>query len=285
MNVNNEKQFPGTAVNAALLIDAERPRFSICSVVNRPAQYADMVRTFRAGGFTEAQGCEYLYFDNSSGNQYESYSAYNMFLRVARGQYVILCHQDVFLIEDGFERMNKVIEELNAIDPNWALFGNSGGYWPCERAIRIRDKIGDNQFCGGPFPRRCHSLDENFIVVRADANLALSKDLQGFHLYGTELCLVAAALGHHSYVADFYLYHAGEARIDRTYGLIRSAMIRKYSRNLRMRLVRTPCSDMFFAGWAPLAWLANTPIGLWISCQLTRIFGRGPDANRNRSAG
>ncbi len=280
MMQDDEGLFPPDAVNVARLLEADRPRFSICSIVNRPAQYAEMVKSFRAGGFTEAAGCEFLYLDNSSGNNYESYSGYNIFLRVARGQYVILCHQDVFLIEDGLDRLNEVIEELDALDPDWALFGNSGGYWPCRQAIRIRDKIGDNQAHGAPFPRKCHSLDENFIVVRADANLALSKDLKGFHLYGTEICLVAAALGHHSYVADFYLYHAGEANIDPTYGLIRAAMIRKYSRVLAMRMLKTPCSDMVFTPWAPLSWLANTRMGLKVSCMVSRIFGTPPPPHR-----
>jgi len=276
MKEDDERQFPLGAVNAAALMETERPRFSICSIVNRLAQYSEMVKSFQAGGFTAAAGCEFLYLDNATSNQYESYSGYNTFLRVARGQYVVLCHQDVFLIEDGFDRLNEVIEELNVLDPDWGLFGNSGGCWPCERAIRIRDQVGYDQFRGGPFPRKCHSLDENFIVVRADANLALSKDLRGFHLYGTELCLVAAGLGHQSYVADFYLYHAGEAKMDKTYGLIRSAMIRKYSRSAGMRMVRTPCADMVFGPWAYLTRLANTPMGLRIGCLVNRVFGSPP---------
>jgi hypothetical protein len=239
-----------------------------------------MVKSFQAGGFTVAAGCEYLYLDNSSGNKYESYSGYNLFLRIARGQYVILCHQDVFLIEDGLDRLNEVIEELNTLDLNWGLFGNSGGIWACGSAIRIRDPFGDNQCVGGPFPRKCHSLDENFIVARADANLALSGDLKGFHLYGTELCLVAAALGHQSYVVDFYLYHAGKAKMDPTYELIRSAMIKKYSRGSAMRMVRSPCSEMVFAPWAPFAWLANTTLGLIISRLLNRVFSSPPTPNR-----
>lgn len=279
MQHDGGQRLPQEAANAALRTQ-DRPRFSICSVVNDAAQYAEMIQSFQAGGFTAVAGCEFLYLDNRSGNQYEPYSGYNLFLRVARGHYVILCHQDVFLIEDGFDRLNAVIEELDAIDPDWGLFGNSGGYWPCQMAIRIRDKIGDNQFRGAPLPRRCYSLDENFIVVRADANLALSKDLGGFHLYGTELCLVAAALGHHSYVVDFYLYHAGNAIIDKSYGRIRSAMIQKYSRASAPRMLRSPCSEMVFTPWPLLTWLANTRVGLRFSCFLSRALGRPPAPNR-----
>jgi hypothetical protein len=283
MNSDGAQQFPCDAKNAVALAEVERPRFSICTIVNRPAQYAEMVKSFQAGGFTAAAGCEYLYLDNSSSNQYEAYSGYNFFLRFARGKYLILCHQDVFLIEDGIDRLNKVIGELDALDPTWGLFGNSGYYWPNRKVIRIRDLAGENQSVGGPFPRKCHSLDENFIVVRADANLALSSDLTGFHLYATELCLVAAGLGYHSYVVDFFLHHAGDAIMDRTYGLIRSAMIRKYSHMSGMRLVRTPCSDLVFTPWAPLTWLANTRPGWRISRLVSRVFGSPPKSNQKIS--
>jgi hypothetical protein len=277
---NHEGQFPQDAVNASGLLSVERPRFSICSIVNRPAQYAEMVESFRSGGFTAAAGCEFLYLDNSTQNRHESYEGYNFFLQIARGEYIILCHQDVFLIEDGYDRLNEVIEELNSIDPDWALFGNSGGFWPGGKAIRIRDKVGYNQSRGGPFPQRCHSLDENFIVVRANANLALSRDIKGFHLYGTDLCLVAATLGLHSYVADFFLYHAGEARMDPTYYQIRLSMIRKYSRLSKIRMIRTPCMDMIFTPWAPLTWLANTGIGIRIGALLSHTFGKEPKLTR-----
>jgi hypothetical protein len=284
MNENCEGQYPQEALNAATLADVDRPRFSICTIVNRPAQYAELVKSFQAGGFTTGAGCEYLYLDNSSGNKYEAYSGYNIFLRFSRGKYLILCHQDVSLIEDGFDRLNEVIEELDAHDPNWGLFGNSGVHWPGRQVIRISDHLGKNQLIGGPFPQRCYSLDENFIVVRADANLALSSDLAGFHLYATELCLVAAELGHQSYVVDFHLHHAGEAIMDKAYSQIRSAMIRKYSRMTGMRLVRTPCSDLIFAPWVPLTWLADKSTGRKISRLVSRIFGSPPAPNEKISS-
>ena len=51
------------------------------------------------------------------------------------------------------------------------------------------------------------ALDKNFLVVRRDANLAVSADLKGFHLHGTDICIVARLLGYTAYVVDFQLRH------------------------------------------------------------------------------
>ena len=55
----------------------------------------------------------------------------------------------------------------------------------------------------GELPAKVHTVDENFIVVRRATNLSLSHDLDGFHLYGTDLCVIADILGGNCYVIDF----------------------------------------------------------------------------------
>ena len=264
--------FPEIATNAAIFLQADRPRYSICSIVTRPAEYAEMLATFDRGGFKAGVNTEFLYLDNSTANQFEAYSGYNLFLRAARGQYIILCHQDLLLLEDGIARLDAIIAELDAIDPAWALFGNGGGIWPNKIAVRMSDKFGENQSIGGPFPVPCLSLDENFIVVRADTNLALSRDLSGFHFYGTELCIVAAHLGYNAYVVDFHLYHKGAATQDKTFFEIRKAMIEKYSRLAGSRMFTTTCSEFVVTPWPVLTRLANTHYGTRISMFLNKLF-------------
>jgi len=264
--------FPEIATNAAIFLQADRPLYSICSIVTRPAEYAEMLETFERGGFKAGVNTEFLYLDNSTANQFEAYSGYNLFLRNARGQYIILCHQDLLLLEDGIARLDAIIAELDALDPTWALFGNGGGVWPNKIAVRMSDKFGQDQSIGGPFPVPCLSLDENFIVVRADANLALSRDLSGFHFYGTELCIVAANLGYSAYVVDFHLYHKGAATQDKTFFEIRKAMIEKYSNLAGSRMLTTTCSEFVVTPWSALTRLANTHYGTRISMFLNKFF-------------
>ena len=71
--------------------------------------------------------------------------------------------------------------------------------------------------CWGELPAKVHTLDENFIVVRRAANLSLSHDLDGFHLYGTDLCLIADVLGGNRYVIDFHFAASGRRNNERVF--------------------------------------------------------------------
>ena len=150
-----------------------RPVYSICTLVTRTHEYKEMCDSFVAHGFT-LHDTEYLYIDNSSGNRIDAYKAYNMFLLEAKSPYIILCHQDVLLLQDGRDRLDQVIAELDAIDAHWGLCGNSGPRADGKLATRITDVYSADRSLHGPFPTRVLNLDENFIVARRSANLALS---------------------------------------------------------------------------------------------------------------
>jgi hypothetical protein len=215
----------------ASLEDGE-PTYSICTMVTRHDEYEAMVASFRAGGFDDA---EFLHVDNSSKNVADAYTALNLFLAEARRPYLILCHQDILLLEDGRQRLDQLVAELSAKHPKWALAGNAGVTPGGRQAIRITDPHGSNQARGGPFPVRAAALDENFIVARRSANLALSIDLSGFHLYGTDMCLHADSLGWEAYVIDFHLHHKSRGNIDESLRASRKAMSDKYLRLMTVR--------------------------------------------------
>lgn len=165
-----------------LVTQSERPKFSICTLVTDELQYAEMLDSFVNFGFYPAD-CEYLYIDNTECNVFDAYASYQHFLNEAAGEILIRCHQDVELIADDRDRLEERLEELEAIDPNWAVCGNAGGVALGLFAIRISDPHGDNHSVGS-FPSRVVASDENFLVVKRSANLAISRDLSGFHLYG-----------------------------------------------------------------------------------------------------
>lgn len=220
--------------------------YSICTIVTKPAEYAEMIDSFERAGFREPE-CEYLYLDNTQGNVFDAYSGNNLFLNIARGQFVILCHQDIQLMEDGRTVLDAALANLSQLDPNWMVCGNAGGEHLGRLAIRITDRHGADQRVG-VLPARVRTLDENFIVVRRSANLSLSHDLEGFHLYGTDICLIADVLGGNCYVIDFHLRHTGAGVMDESFFKIRQRLIRKYRRALRSRWITTTCTNLFVSG-------------------------------------
>jgi hypothetical protein len=205
-----------------------------------------MLASFHAKGFHEPE-CEFLYLDNSEGNKYDAYAGYNLFLTVARGEFVILCHQDVLLEYDDRNKLDEIIADLECRDPTWAACGNAGGISPGRLALRLTDPHGADQK-REKLPALVSSLDENFIVAKRQSNLALSHDLSGFHLYGADLCLIAGILGRTSYVVDFHLRHKGAGTPDPSFTAIRSAFIEKYRRSFRSRWMTTTCTIFFLSG-------------------------------------
>jgi hypothetical protein len=230
-------------------------RFSICTLVTDHGEYADMVASFRAGGFG-GPDCEYLYLDNSQANAFDAFQGGNIFLREAAGDFIILCHQDIVLLTDDRQTLEARLQELDALDPNWALCGNGGGTSTGELIIRVSDPHGTN-LAWGTFPTQVTALDENFIVVRADANLVLSHDLRGFHLSGADLCILADVLGCSAWVIDFHLLHKSPGRMDASFVAAKQAMKDKYQRAFRSRLITTTCTNLKLVGKGPGGFFAR----------------------------
>ncbi|MGB8932532.1 MAG: hypothetical protein WCC48_14915 [Anaeromyxobacteraceae bacterium] len=253
------------------LRETEPPfRFSVCTLVTRMEQYQRMLETFRSAGFTPDL-CEFLYVDNTERNGYDAYQAFNLFLRTARGRYVIVCHQDVELIHDDLAALEHRIAEVNALDPRWALLGNAGGIDLKYKAVWISHGA-DAHFYreGEPFPQRVRSLDENFILVKSEANLAVSGDLSGFHLYGTDACLIADILGYRAYVIAFHLYHRSTGTIDESFHRACRELRGKYGRALRARYVQTMISRFYLSG----SRLGRVLLGSFLAQKVARLACR-----------
>lgn len=216
--------------------------YSICTLVTDLDEYREMVASLKRGGFGGSD-CEYLYIDNSRGNAADAFQGYNRFLTEARGTYILLCHQDILLLEDDRASLERRLQELDALDPEWGLCGNAGVTSAGRLALRLTDPHGADQALG-PFPSRVATLDENFILVRRDANLALSHDLAGFHLYGADLCIIADILGRSAYVIDFHLHHKSGGTPNSHFYQGRLEMMKKYARALRPRRLATTCTNL-----------------------------------------
>lgn len=222
------------------------PRFSVCTLVTDKALYSQMMDSFMNAGFVESN-TEFIHIDNTSRNVCDAYSGTRLLLGEAKGKYIILCHQDILLNHDNIDRLDECISELDAMDPHWALLGNAGGVDIGTLALRISDFHGRDTSTGN-FPVKVQSLDENFILVRKDANIGVSVDMRGFHLHGLDLCISAAIRGYSAYVVDFHVTHFGGGTCDAEFHRCRRAMISKYESFFAGRFVRTTCTEMYLSG-------------------------------------
>src|SRR5690606_36452085 len=154
-------------------------------------EYQEMMASFVEAGFSLST-CEFLYVDNSKKNQFDAYAGLNIMLQRAKGRYVILCHQDILLNFDKRDQLEQRITELHTQDPDREVAGTAGavGTDYIDYKVSYPDgKLKDK----GIFPVDAQSIDAHFVLVNNVAGLSFSADLSGFHLYGVDLCLQAAA--------------------------------------------------------------------------------------------
>jgi len=230
-------------------------KFSICTLVTRAGEYTEMLESFVRAGFAP-EDCEYLFISNIEGNERDAYEGYNLFLQTARGEYIILCHQDILLNFDRREVLEKRIRELNELDPTWALLGNAGiGRRFGQPVVSIRISYPDGDGTIGVFPIKAQSLDENFIVVRREANLCVSHNLAGYHFYGTDMCRIAKVLGRTAYVVDFHLLHKSRGKFDDQFFRDREQFVKKYQKALRGGRVYTTTGPIYLSGNTLASWL------------------------------
>lgn len=248
------------------------PAYTIATLVSDRSQYDAMLASFRANGFTDAD-CEFLYADNTGPEQCGAYAGLNALLNAARAPYVILCHQDVRLVDDDRAVLDARLSDLETRDSDWALAGNAGGIGPGKLALRISDPHGRNVSVGD-LPARVSALDENFIVVRRNARIGFSRDLEGYHFYGADICLHAAVMGFNAYVIDFHLEHLSAGKKGTDFGAMEEAFRAKWSRALAPRWLQTTCALLRLSG-AP----GNALIARVASKPFAKISKRLPGAS------
>ncbi len=219
--------------------------YTVCTLVTNLPQYHEMLASFHSAGFT-GENTEFVYVDNSIQNDFDAYKAINRFLAEAQGKYIIICHQDILLI-DNKTLLNKCIVDMTHKDPNWAILSNAGAVGPNYFSMLI-SYPGNRLVQKGSPPEKVRSVDENFILVRSSANLCLSGDLHGFHMYGTDLCQIADLVGYSCYSIPFNLLHKSEGKVSEDFWECKRAIQRKYNRKLTGRWIQTTITHFYISG-------------------------------------
>ncbi|QEM12816.1 acyl esterase [Mucilaginibacter rubeus] len=224
-------------------------RYTICTLVTRHEEYAEMLGSFIEAGF-DTDICEYLMINNSEGNTADAYDGINLFLQDAQGEYIIVCHQDILLInKESKQLLDQRIAEMTKLDPKWAVLGNAGAVDRLYKRNVFKIAYPNGKIdIKGDLPQKVCSVDENFIVIKKSANLSLSSDIGGFHFYGLDICMGAEFRGYTCYVIDFLLLHKSLGNVDETFKRSFKVVKNKYTHFLRGRYVNTTIASFYLSG-------------------------------------
>lgn len=212
-----------------------------------------MKQSFEDCGFTDR--CEYLIADNSGGNKFDAYLAIRRFLAEAQGRYLVIVHQDVRCI-DKIDQLENCLNQLSTLDEKWAVAGNAGGigYHQFAHYINNAGRIIKTM----RLPARVSSLDENFLVIKKEASLTVSADIKTFHLYGTDLCIIADFLGYTSYVIPFMVKHLSLGNL-KDLKKHTDKFVNLYGKKIRSRYMETTCTKFYLSNSSFKNKLYNSP--------------------------
>jgi hypothetical protein len=139
---------------------------------------------------------------------YESAAAaYNAGIDRALNDVIVFVHQDVFLPQFWVDRLWASIRYLNQHDPEWGVLGCYGVAADGTRHGWVYSS--PQGVIGRPFspPERVRTLDEIVLIFRKSSGLRFDESLPHFHMYGTDICLHAAAEGRNNYSVPAFCLH------------------------------------------------------------------------------
>lgn len=130
-------------------------------------------------------------------------------INTSKADYLVILHQDVFLPPGWMQKFESKLDELNVMDSNWAVAG------PFGRSEELKKNVGQvwSSSLGAVAGSKVHesvevkSLDELALIINRKSGVNFDPDLPDFHLYGTDICLNAKAMGLRSYALQLPLVH------------------------------------------------------------------------------
>lgn len=177
------------------------PKYSLVSAVNDDAVLETCLRASPELGGPEFEVLEQRGYASAA-------SAYNAALERAVGEVVIFSHQDVYFPEGWVAQLETALRWLAKHDPEWGVLGVYG-VAADGRPAGWTYSTGLGRVLGGPFPepQPVRTLDEVVLMVRRASGLKFDEGVEGFHMYGTDVCLEAERRGRRTYVISAFAIH------------------------------------------------------------------------------
>ncbi len=162
---------------------------------------------------------EVIPIDNRN-NAYSAAEACNLGMMISNSDYIIVCHQDISLLNDFFSKLDLYIKKLRKA--NWGILGcagvaidsskNVGKIYNTFSSDNISESIDKKvlYYDGLSDLTEVYSIDECLFVINKKPDIRFSNELRGFHLYGVDLCFNYSINGYKIYAAELPVIHYGE---------------------------------------------------------------------------
>jgi hypothetical protein len=187
-----------------------------------------------------------LILENSQ-NEWDSYSAIRYFIKRAKGEMIVLMHDDIEFQNLSVSQLLHRINEITCSDSTAIIFGVAGISYSKQMWMGHLFNLNGEQSWGFSEEGKASSLDECFLVINRKSRISVSDELAGFHFYGTDLCLNAMKSGHSCYVIDYPIVHKSDGNINENFFEARDRFEEYLKHQGFNRYIRTTCT-VFYAG-------------------------------------
>ncbi|GHU31239.1 hypothetical protein AGMMS50256_19410 [Betaproteobacteria bacterium] len=167
----------------------------------------------------------------------------NAVIAQAKHELVVLAHQDVYLpawwinrLWQQYDKARQITNDKVGVMGVWGILGTPGGI-QCSGDVCDRDTLLDSVT---PQPIQTGSLDELVLIVPKDTPLRFDPAL-GFHLYGTDICLLAENMGLQGIAINAPCHHNSKMGRELPAAFEQSKSIMRKKWAARLPIV-TPCA-------------------------------------------
>lgn len=134
--------------------------------------------------------------------------AYNRALDATTQGIVVFAHHDVYLPKGWETVLAARLAEVQAMDPDWALFGSFGvGLDSAHIGPVWSSSLGQIVGRVPMRPTQVQAFDELLIVLRRASGLRFDHTAPGWHMYGTDIVQTARARGLRAYAGALPTLH------------------------------------------------------------------------------
>lgn len=133
--------------------------------------------------------------------------AYNDGIEKCKNDLMVFTHQDMYFPEGWDKTLKEDLHLIEQQDPKWGVIGCFGidhtgtghGYIYCNGQKKILGKK--------TAPKKIRVLDEIVLIFKKSSGLKYDPLLPGFHMYGTDICLISESGSRQNYAISNLAVH------------------------------------------------------------------------------